>query len=58
MRIPPLLLCLLIPTGCVWSDTSSEAESLYQHTDYQASLKILSVETEFFEKALALNPRS
>jgi Flp pilus assembly protein TadD len=82
MRIPPLLLCLLIPTGCVWSDTSSEAESLYQHTDYQASLKILSVETapgaasyalmgrnyfmlgdyghatQFFEKALALNPRS
>ena len=61
---------------------SSQAEALYQVTDYQASLRILNVDTapdaatfalmgknhfmlgdyrratEFFEKALALNPRS
>jgi Flp pilus assembly protein TadD len=66
----------------VWSATSSEAESLYQQTDYLGSLKILRVETapdadsyalagknyfmlgdyahatQYFEKALALNPRS
>jgi Flp pilus assembly protein TadD len=61
---------------------SEQAEVLYQHTDYQASLRVLSVDTapdaasyalagknyfmlgdyghatQFFEKALSLNPRS
>jgi Flp pilus assembly protein TadD len=81
MRILPIL-CLLVWPACVWSATSSEAESLYQQTDYLGSLKILRVETapdadsyalagknyfmlgdyahatQYFEKALALNPRS
>ncbi len=75
------LLCLLIAPAGAWA-ASNEAESLYQHTDYEASLKVLSVETQpdaasyalagknyfmlgdyghatqFFEKALALDPRS
>src|SRR5580658_403599 len=81
MRIFPIL-CLLIGPACAWSAMSGQAEALYEHTDYQASLRILNVETdpgaasfalmgknhfmlgdyrhatEFFEKALALNPRS
>jgi Flp pilus assembly protein TadD len=81
MRILPSL-CLLIWPACSWSAMPSEAEALYQHTDYHASLRILGVErapdaatcalmgknhfmlgdyrqaTQFFEKALALNPRS
>ncbi|HEV8038744.1 MAG TPA: tetratricopeptide repeat protein [Bryobacteraceae bacterium] len=81
MRILPVLCLLALPVYS-WSALSSQAEALYQVTEYQASLRILNVETspdaatfalmgknhfmlgdyrratEFFERALALNPRS
>jgi Flp pilus assembly protein TadD len=81
IRILPIV-CLLGCPACAWSGISSEAETLYQHTDYRASLTVLSAEpvpgaatyalmgknhfmlgdyrqaTQFFEKALSLNPQS
>jgi Flp pilus assembly protein TadD len=78
MRIFPILCLLIGPASAM----SGQAEALYEHTDYQASLRILNVETapgassyalmgknhfmlgdyrqatQFFEKALALDPRS
>jgi Flp pilus assembly protein TadD len=81
MRILPIL-CLLAWPVCAWSAMSGQAEALYQRTDYQASLRILNVDTapdaatyalmgknhfmlgdyhkatQFFERALSLNPQS
>lgn len=41
MRILPILCLLAMPA---WCEMSREAESLYEQTDYEASLKILSVD--------------
>jgi Flp pilus assembly protein TadD len=53
MRIFPIL-CLLIGPTCGWSAMSGQAEALYEHTDYQASLRILNVETAHGAASYAL----
>jgi tetratricopeptide (TPR) repeat protein len=43
MRILPGL-CLFVWPAYAWCGNSGQAEALYQHTDYQASLRILTAE--------------